>query len=349
MEVKMNTIGTLPANMCAISVIRKFEVISRVCTLEFVKSYWITMRPYLLFVSGITGIAGLSFVPALSLPVAILLFAMFFFAYGFGQALTDCFQMDTDALSSPYRPLSRGIVKREDVLRVSLAGLILSGIIVGICAPINIPLAGGAVLGLATYTYFKRRWWGGPWYNAWIVTLLCIIAYVAAMRGWNPGVLLNQPFLATLGVVSFGYANFVLSGYYKDVSADRATGYNTLPVRFGFRISNLVSDVFALGATASCCMALYLILTDGERLLTAVPSVVFAVAGIYAVILAQIRLHKVTQEDESHKAIVPVVHAYVLLLSSIAAAMKPGWTFALIVFYAAFVWTMRSRPVTEQI
>lgn len=345
----MTTVGTLPANMCAIGVIRKIESISRICSLQFVKPYWTTMRPYLLFVSGITGIAGLSFAPLLPLPITVLLFAVFFFSYGFGQALTDCFQMDTDALSSPYRPLSKGIVKREDVLRVSLVGLILSGIVVGTRAPINVLLAAGAVLGLATYTFFKRRWWGGPWYNAWIVTLLCIIAYVAGMGGWNPDILLNLPFLATLGVVFFGYANFVLSGYYKDVSADRVTGYNTLPVRFGFRISNLLSDVFAFGATASCGIALYLIVKDGDTLLKVAPPIVFAIVGLYAVILAQIRLHRVTQEDQSHKAIVPVVHAYVLLMSSIAAAMKPGWIIILVVFYSAFVWTMNSRPVREQI
>ena len=31
----------------------------------------------------------------------------------------------------------------------------------------------------------------------------------------------------------FGYANFVLAGYFKDIEADRATGYRTFPVVFG--------------------------------------------------------------------------------------------------------------------
>ena len=38
---------------------------------------------------------------------------------------------------------------------------------------------------------------------------------------------------AALLAVFFGYANFVLAGYFKDVDADRATGYHTLPVVFG--------------------------------------------------------------------------------------------------------------------
>ena len=44
---------------------------------------------------------------------AVLIGLAFFVSYGFGQALTDCFQTDTDALSAPYRPLVRGLVEEE--------------------------------------------------------------------------------------------------------------------------------------------------------------------------------------------------------------------------------------------
>jgi 4-hydroxybenzoate polyprenyltransferase len=345
----MSFIGTLPAHMTALVVIKKYDAIFRICSFAFLRSYWITMRPYLLFVSGITGIAGLSFAPVLSLPITLLLGTVFFLSYGFGQALTDCFQMDTDALSSPYRPLSQGIIQREDILRVSLLGLVLSGIIVGLCSPVNIFLSTCAVLGLATYTYFKRRWWGGPWYNAWIVTVLCLIAYVAGVGCYQGEVVVSLPMLATFGVVFFGYANFVLTGYYKDISADRSTGYNTLPVRFGLRISTFVSHLLSVGALLSCGVALTLIIDVDDPVVRILPPLAFAAAGLCASGIAQFRLHRIRHEGEAHGAIVPVVYAYVLLLSSIAAAMKPGWIMALIVYYGVFVWTMRSRPVREQI
>lgn len=89
------------------------------------KFYIITMRPYLMFVSGITGIAGLSFSNNLSLLQTILVFFASFFSYGFGQALTDCFQIDTDSISSPYRPLTQGKISKSLVLIISAAGLIL--------------------------------------------------------------------------------------------------------------------------------------------------------------------------------------------------------------------------------
>ena len=52
-------------------------------------------------------------------------FLPFFLGYGFGQALTDCFQTDTDKLSAPYRPLSQGVVSVRNVLAVSLGGLLV--------------------------------------------------------------------------------------------------------------------------------------------------------------------------------------------------------------------------------
>ena len=69
----------------------------------FWAAYWIHMRPYLLFVSGAAGLAGMAFTWERG-PLEdwrILVVAVFFFSYGLGQALTDCFQTDTDKLSAP--------------------------------------------------------------------------------------------------------------------------------------------------------------------------------------------------------------------------------------------------------
>ena len=83
---------------------------SPILSFAFARDYAVTMRPHLLFVSGITGITGLALAPPLPFAATALLCVAFFLSYGFGQALTDCFQLDTDALSSPYRPLVRGTI-----------------------------------------------------------------------------------------------------------------------------------------------------------------------------------------------------------------------------------------------
>ncbi len=99
---------------------------AEILSFTFWKAFWSTMRPYLLFVSGGAGLVGLAFIKDLGSVTVLLAFVPLFLSYGLGQALTDCFQMDTDALSSPYRPLIKGIISRRQVLSVSFVGLTLA-------------------------------------------------------------------------------------------------------------------------------------------------------------------------------------------------------------------------------
>ncbi|HEX9692556.1 MAG TPA: UbiA family prenyltransferase [Gemmatimonadales bacterium] len=302
------------------------------------------MRPYLLFVSGITGLAGLALARDLGAAAVAALAVVFFLTYGFGQALTDCFQLDTDRLSAPYRPLVQGHIRRADVLAVSLVGLVASGLVIGGLAPGTLPLCALAITGLATYTWFKRRWWGGPWYNAWIVALLLFIAAQAgAGLSWRTPALLGA-----LVAALCGYANFVLVGYYKDVAADRATGYRTLPVVFGLPASHRVSDLLAalalVGGLASAAASVGASGVRGGTMAAA-----FALAALAATVVAQVRVHRVTSDRDAHVAIVPVVHAYLLLLATVAAAAQPAWAPLLVLFYLGFVATLHRRPMAEQI
>ncbi|MBI4499958.1 MAG: UbiA family prenyltransferase [Gemmatimonadetes bacterium] len=315
-----------------------------VATARFARAYVVTMRPYLLFVSGITGLAGVSLGPDIGLAKTLILALAFFLSYGFGQALTDCFQLDTDALSSPYRPMVQGAIRRRDVLIVSLTGLAFCGTVVVAFSRANLFLAALTVIGLATYTPFKRRWWGGPIYNAWIVALLVPMGYLAAAGTLDLQAVDRLTWWKIVGTILttfWAYANFVLSGYFKDVSADRTTGYHTLPVRFGWRWSAAVSHAFAALSVVSCTWTIAL--ADSW---TALP---FLGAGIFATALGQIRLQAVRREREAHRAIAPVVHGFVLLESAIAAAFRPEWTLILVAFYTVFCLVMEHRPSEAQI
>jgi 4-hydroxybenzoate polyprenyltransferase len=299
------------------------------------------MRPYLFFVSGITGIAGAAFSSSQSVTrIAMIAFASFF-SYGFGQALTDCFQIDTDSISSPYRPLTQGLLSRTAVLAVSGLGLTACVLIFGGLNPHTLLSGILSGIGLLTYTWFKRRWWGGPFYNAWIVAILCIMAFNCG----NSDSSLQWPDGLLLAAVFFGYANFVLAGYFKDISADRATGYHTLPVVFGRMISSLVSDLFALLA----------ILASGAIVVRDLPgsllhpAVILLFAGLAASVGAQIRLHKVRKDEEAHAPTALTLHSYILLLSGLALSHRPGWSPALAMFYLAFVLILGTRPEKTQI
>ena len=315
----------------------------------FLRDYVITMRPYLLFVSGITGIVGLALAPDIPLGSTLLLGLAFFLSYGFGQALTDCFQLDTDSLSAPYRPLVQGRIRRGDVMVVSLAGLTATGLLLAFYNRLSIPLAAIAIVGLVTYTSFKRRWWAGPFYNAWIVALLMVIAYLSALGRSGAAPAAPAALAGTLLAVFFGYANFVLTGYYKDISADRATGYRTLPVLFGLKISSVVSDIFAFMTLLGCAVVLYGRLSTVWLTTAGASAALFLIGGTVASVLAQVRIHAVKEETQAHRAIGPVVHAYILLLSGLAALQKPHWAPALLLFYVGFLIVIRRRPMREQI
>jgi 4-hydroxybenzoate polyprenyltransferase len=325
---------TLSPNLATPSVLHIFSG-------PFIRAYVTTMRPYLMFVSGITGIAGLSLSQATSLIQELLVAAAAFLSYGFGQALTDCFQTDTDSISSPYRPLTQGIITKVQVLCVSIPGLVFCVAIFGAANPFNFVLGILAGLGLATYTPFKRRWWGGPFYNAWIVATLCIMGMLTGPVHITPQV------IWTVSAAFFGYANFVLSGYFKDIAADKATGYNTFPVVFGRLRSALMSDLFAMAACASTIAALGPDLLRDDA--TTRYAAAFALTGIAAAIVGQVRLHRVRTDSEAHRAISPVVHSYLLLLSSIAIMQRPSWIPGILMFYAAFVLVMNGRPEKSQI
>jgi 4-hydroxybenzoate polyprenyltransferase len=320
---------------------REAPPVLRIFSRQFILAYVTTMRPYLMFVSGITGIAGLSQAHATNLVQELLVVIASFLSYGFGQALTDCFQTDTDRISSPYRPLTQGIITRVQVLSVTIPGLLFCVWVFGSAHPLNYILGILAGLGLATYTPFKRRWWGGPFYNAWIVAVLCCMAMLTGHQPPTPGA------IWTISAVFFGYANFVLSGYFKDIDADRATGYNTFPVVFGRFRSSIVSDMFAVAAFVSAIAAVGPDLTRPGT--PALPAAFFLCAGLAAGIIGQVRLHEVRRDNDAHRAIVPVVHSYILYLSAIAITQRPEWIAGLTAFYIAFVLTMTRRPEKSQI
>jgi geranylgeranylglycerol-phosphate geranylgeranyltransferase len=319
-----------------------------VLTLTFWRGYLVTMRPYLLFVSGAAGAVGLAFIPEPVTWRVLLAFLPLFFSYGLGQALTDCFQTDTDSISSPYRPMVRGEISRRAVMVTSLVGLVLGVFIMGFLNRAALILTGLTVIGLLTYTPLKRTWWGGPPWNSWIVALLPMIGRLA-----DPGIGLGglfgsgRPetgaFTAAVAAIFFGYANFVVMGYFKDISADRQTGYNTFPVRFGWAANAVYSDLVALGAAIGSAVSIWL---SGR--FNWLGAAVF-VAGLAVNVWAQVAIHGIRDEAKSHGPIANVVRAFVLYCLAMVLTMKPGWVLPAALFYGAFELVLKFRPERAQV
>jgi hypothetical protein len=109
----------------------------------------------------------------------------------------------------------------------------------------------------------------------------------------------------------------------------------------------VASDLFALIACVSAIAAIGPDLLNANA--TARYAAAFMSAGIAAAVVGQLRLHRVRTDAEAHRAISPVVHSYILLLSAIAVIQRPVWIVGILFFYAAFVLTMNVRPEKSQI
>lgn len=311
-------------------------------SLQFWKSYLIHMRPYLLFISGIAGVMGMAFSPNFGKFIFrdLLAFFPFFLGYGFGQALTDCFQTDTDKLSSPYRPLSQGIVSIRSILLVSLIGLMASGFIFYFLNVYSFYLSLVAVVGLGTYSWVKKNlWFAGPFYNAAIVSLLPVMGFLST-EGEGYTVDFNNLLIPVL-ITFFSYTSFVLIGYLKDIEADSATGYKTFPVVFGWDLTVLVGDFIAM-----ISLVLLWLIIDFEFW-----PLLFAIVGTMITLIGQVHAHLTKEKNEigAQVPIISTVRAFILFHESIILSKDETlWGIAML-YYLLFELVLFFRPSKNQI
>lgn len=316
-----------------------------ILSIHFWHAYLITMRPYLLFVSGSAGMVGLAFIERDLGWTGLVAFIPLFLSYGFGQALTDCFQTDTDSISSPYRPLVQGIISKKQVLVISFSGLSFSVIILGYLNPVILIFGILSVLGLMTYTFFKKFWWGGPPWNAWIVALLPIIGrYVDTEFQITELTLPRElPYLFSIAAIFCAYSNFVVMGYFKDITADRETGYRTFPVTFGWKPAAFYSDFTGILAFLFSGSALY---TIGD---INVWSAAMFLSASATSLYAQIGIHNTRNEQETYRFIENCVRSLILYCLAIVTAHNLEWIFFVILFYMLFELVMYLRPEKSQV
>ena len=315
----------------------------KVYDIQFWRNYLIQMRPYLFFVSGVVGLAGMALTEGFNLVSisSFLTFTALFFSYGFGQAYTDCYQTDTDKLSAPYRPLSKGILKIQDVKFVSLIGLLsVAGILI-LLNPVNLVLCILAIVGTWTYTVVKKKFWfAGPGYNALILSLMGLMGYMALHRN-SVAEAFSMTTVCLGALIFFSYSNFVLIGYLKDITADRATGYQTFPVKFGWNPTVWMGDLALL---ISSVLYFYLAWDSEIGLILGIIALILGISGQLSV-----HLVKEKREENAAYAIVTTVRCMVLWLLGVVLTFNPGlWVFG-IVFYISFELAMYFRPMHSQI
>lgn len=319
---------------------------------RFWQYYWVTMRPYLLFISGIAGLAGMALITSPDLYRVGIAFIPFFFSYGLGQSLTDVFQVDTDSISSSYRPMVKGKIRKKDVFIISLAGLTFGVVILAVLNPVILIFGLIAVAGLSSYTFFKRRWWGGPPWNSWIAALLPLMGRLVdsnfnMIDNFVPPSGDGLILIYTMAALFFAYANFVVMGYFKDISADRKTGYRTVQVVFGWKAGLVYSDIVSLLAAFFTFLAISPVI--GIAGLKIFPALTIFSIAIIINAHAQICIHKIRTEKETYKPIINVVRTLLLYSSAIIAAHQFWWLIFIAVYYFLFEIAVRTRPEKTQV
>ena len=319
---------------------------ARLTELAFWRAYLTTTRPYLFPISALAGLAGMSLAPVTASWRWAGALVVFSLSYGLGQALTDCFQTDTDRLSAPDRPLVDGWIASRDVLVLSLGALLTGALVLTVLNPWSLLVCLAAVGGLLVYTPLKRRWWAGPVANAWVVALLPVTGWLVASGGRLID-LWEEPRVLAAALMSFAaYGNFVLAGYLKDVRADRATGYQTFPVRFGWRRTVWASDAWALAAVALGAWTVHRCGgTSGSGYVPVIPFVGAAILSLYA----QVNLHRTHREEDVHRPLINVVRVLLLLEAAVVCAATPGWWPLAVGLDGAFELLVRVRPDRGQV
>jgi len=75
---------------------------------------------------------------------------------------------------------------------------------------------------------------------------------------------------------------------------------------------------------------------------------VFAVA-VSVNLIAQIGIHRTSDETRAHGPIANVVRAFILYSTAIILGLRPEWVFWMAVFYLGFEITLKLRPEERQV
>lgn len=142
-----------------------------------------TLNPSLMFVSGITAVAGASQVSEIAPTTALVIAGAAFLSYGFGQALTGISNFDNGKEAGEPTDLYQTALLPALIISISLTGICFCIAAFSWYAPIAMLPGFLIILGIGIYLRIKSRWWGGPMYNSGFLVLLVWMGYLAGSLG----------------------------------------------------------------------------------------------------------------------------------------------------------------------
>ncbi len=211
-----------------------------------VSAHFETMRPYTVIWSGLVSLAGgcIAYGDLPPFRIAFLVFIIPMLGWTAGLYLSDYLDRKLDAIEKPHRPIPSGRIQPNEALMIgglfAILGLGLSFLL----TVNNILLVFIVALLVLLYArYTKSRGFLGNFTRG----LVTVAAYFYGVVGAGIDIS-NIPL--QLGVLSFVFllhdtaSNLV--GSIRDIEGDRKGGYQTVPVRWGIKISVIIAFILTL-------------------------------------------------------------------------------------------------------
>jgi geranylgeranylglycerol-phosphate geranylgeranyltransferase len=212
-----------------------------------------TMRPYTLLWCGLVSLAGASLRYGDIPPIKIALLVFFIPILGWiaGLYLADYYDKTLDAIQKPHRPIPSGRISSREALIVGASYAIIGLGLTLLLPLINIVLvfiAGTLVLCYAKYTKAKGLLGN---FNRGAMT---VITYLFGVFSIDTTSAIPVSLLMLSLVFFFHDTNSNIIGAIRDVHGDKTGGYATTPVKYGIRLTLIISVTLTI---------MYLLLTAG--------------------------------------------------------------------------------------
>ena len=208
----------------------------------FWKKYILVCRPHLFFVAGTSALAGLSIdsgqdVTPLLFP-AFILFVLVAVFYGLYRGLS----YDSAMGSNPKGPLVKGEVDESAVIMVSSALIVLCTLALSLWNVWNLPLIVLIIVGSIVSAFITRYWWGSLFFKPAVLALVPVISALTISKGTPfPSASLLWLVLS----VFLSSSVFILLDTFGRIDEDRRSGYSSLPIMAGRKLSILISLIIS--------------------------------------------------------------------------------------------------------
>ncbi|MCX6661916.1 MAG: UbiA family prenyltransferase [Euryarchaeota archaeon] len=212
-----------------------------------------TMRPYTLLWCGLVSLVGACLRYGNIPPIQISLLVFFIPILGWiaGLYLADYYDKALDAIQKPHRPIPSGRILPREALIIGASYAILGLGLTLLLPLINIVMvfiAGALVLSYAKYTKAKGLLGN---FNRGAMTVITFLFGVFSID--TTTAMPTSLWLLSL-VFFFHDTNSNIIGAIRDVYGDKIGGYATTPVKYGIRLTIIISVTLSI---------VYLLLTAG--------------------------------------------------------------------------------------